>query len=132
MSISSAAISRNIETVVALPFILAVLFPSECISRCNKSSSSTEKPFSESLSTTVCGRSSKRPVTTALSAPALTISLLTLPPSIAFMPPISMLLPAPVSPVNTLSLSSKAIDAFSITARFSIDNSLSKTPTSLH
>ena len=127
ISTSSSPTSRSIAAVAARPFIRALLFPSEVISRISTSSpSSAEKPSSESLSLTRSEISSNSAEITAFGAPLRTISFVVLPPRTAFIPPIITLLPAPVSPVNALKFAPSSTDAFSITARFSIESSRNK------
>ena len=90
------------------------------------SPSSEEKPSSDSFAFTRSEISSNSAEITAFGAPLRTISLLVLPPSTALIPPMMTLLPAPVSPVKTLNAPPNSTEAFSITARFSIESSLNK------
>ncbi len=119
--IRNSPIFFKTETDVNLPFILATLPPSALISLVIVSSPSSHSiPFSNKLSIAFWDKSVNKAVIIALEAPVLTISLVTLCPNIAFIPFISIDLPAPVSPVKTLKFEAKGIDAFWITAKFSI------------
>ena len=81
--------------------------------------------MSFSLNHSAAFADSKTAETTPLSAPVLTSSRLVLAPSTAPRESTTMDLPAPVSPVSTVSPLRNSISAFSITAIFSICSSVS-------
>ena len=105
-------------SVTTIPFILATLFPSFVTCRVIITvPSSTSISFSSRIFITLLG-ASKTACTTALSVPYLTSSLFALSPKIIFIESIIIDLPAPVSPVSTLTPSCKFMSSLSITATF--------------
>ena len=80
---------------------------------------------SRSLSQSSARSELKAALTEALGAPVRTSSRLTREPSTAWSESMTMLLPAPVSPVRTLRPGPGSISARSMTAMFSMCSSLS-------
>ena len=111
----------NTVAVAGLPLIFIELPPCDSIRVINKLPSwSVSKPLSRSKHKDSFDKSQNKAETNALSQPARIKSFEVRSPNIAFIASIIIDLPAPVSPVNTLSPVPKSISVFSITAIFSI------------
>ena len=121
MFISPVPMAFSMDTVAGLPFIRHLPFPERLISRCiSISPSSSSNPFSFRTESDLSEGSEKTALTNAFSQPFLISSLEVLFPKTAFIESIIIDLPAPVSPVSTLSPFEKSMLVFSMTAIFSI------------